>query len=138
MASSRRNLNAHVYKGESFVYTATLKNEAGTGIDLNDEATITSFTITHYRADTGATVNSRNGQNILGTASGGVYPGANQHTLGNSGLLTWTATGSDTNVAVTAATTMVIRYTLVYTVSAVSRTAIHEATYTLYPLQTVS
>lgn len=135
---SRTVIAQPIQRGETFRYTTTVNNVAGAPIDLNDEATITSFTITLYRADTNAVINSRNAQSILGTASGGVYPGANQHTLGNTGLLTWNAVAADTSPTITADTKVVARYTLTYVLSGATHVGIHEVQFTIQALPTVS
>lgn len=73
-----------VNEGNSFVYTATMKDEDGNAIPLTS---INSLTLTLFDAGSGDIINSRNAQDVLN---------ANQVTVhATSGLLTWNALPAD-------------------------------------------
>lgn len=84
------NAERTVNEQTTFLYTCTLKDESGVVIPLS---AVSSLTITLYDEDTGAIINSRDGQNALN---------ANNVTLhSTSGLLSWIAQPAD-NAIVTA------------------------------------
>lgn len=129
---TRSTIGNKVQKGESFNYTAVVKDESGTAIDLTDAAV--DVTLTYYRTDTNAAINSRNAQAVVtaGVAS-------NEHTVDASGNLTWKAVPDDTSFSQTADTDVVARYTITYDDgAAVERTGIHEVIFTIENLPNVS
>ena len=139
MASGRKVFGLRLQDGETAKYTAVIKDETGTAIDITDNTKLTSMVLTYYNKATGVTINSRNGQNVLGTASMGIYPGANNHTLNANGTLTWKLAAADTNTPTTANITVVARYTYVYPDAAsVARTGIHEFEFVIEALDVTS
>ena len=137
--ATRKLFGLKVLDGETAKYTAVIKDENGTAINITLSASLTSMTITYYNKATGATINTRNAQDVLGTPSMGVYPGANNHTLASNGTLTWKLAAADTNFVTTANVTVVARYIYVYPdAQSVARTGIHEFEFTIEKLDTVS
>lgn len=123
-----QNLN----EGSTGTYTAVLTDESGTAIDIPTDAT--AMTLDYYRTDTGASINSRLAQDVLGGGTG-----AANHTLDASGNLTFKLTTADTTLSLTADLTVRLRYTLTYNDgAAVSRTSIHEAEFKVLNLATVT
>lgn len=130
--ATRTILGTKIQDGETFLYSTIVRDEANAVVNLQTAAT--AATIHYYRKDTGASINSRNGQDIRGGGTG-----TNQHTLGTAGQLTWKAVAADTNFVTTADVTVVARYTVTYDDGAsVSRTAIWEIEFTIEALTTVS
>lgn len=82
-----------VKEGTGFVYTATLKDLAGTPLPL---ANLTSITLTYYVVADGSTINSRNDQDIKNTNDVTIHA--------TNGLLTWVGQAADTTIAGTAVT----------------------------------
>jgi len=74
-------------EGNTFTYTATLLNAAGTAIPLSSISTIT---LTQFVAGTGTIVNNRDGQNVLNTANVTIHA--------TSGLLTWLGQPDDSAI----------------------------------------
>lgn len=136
---TRRVFGTPIHDGQTFKYTTVIKDENGDAIDITLSAKLTSMKLTYYSKATGATINSRNAQNVLGTADAGVYPGANNHTLNANGTLTWKGAAADTNFVTTDDVTVVARYVYVFPdAAAVARTGIHEVEFTIKKLDAVS
>ena len=74
-------------QGDSFSFTATIKDAAGTVIPL---ANMTSLTLTYYNEDDQSIINSRDGQNVLNLNN------CTYHAT--TGLLTWIGQPADTTV----------------------------------------
>lgn len=137
--ATRKVFGLKVQDGETFKYTFIATDEAGVAINVTLSASLTSMTLSYYNKATGATINSRSAQNVLGTASMGVYPGANNHTLATNGTVTWKGAALDTSFVTTADVTVVARYTYVYPDAAtVARTSIHEIEFTIEALTALS
>ena len=74
-----------VKEGTGFVYTATLKDTAGTVVPL---ANLTSITLTYYVVADGEAINSRNDQDVKNLNNVTIHA--------TSGLLTWVGQSADT------------------------------------------
>ncbi len=139
MASARKVFGQHIQDGETFTYTAVIKNEAGVAINITQNTALTSMAFSLYNKATGVHVGARTSQDILGTVSGSTWPGAFNHTLATNGTLTYKATTGDTSGVTTAAITYVGRYVYVYPDAAsVARTGVHEFEFTVDALDAVS
>jgi len=139
MASGRKVFGLKLQDGETFKYTAVIRDETNTAINLTVNTAITSLVFTLYNKATGVHVGSRDSQDCLGTPSMGIYPGANNHTLASNGTLTYKGTTGDTSGVTNAAVTYVGRYVYVFPdAQSVARTGIHEFEFTVEPLDVVS
>jgi len=137
--ATRTATGARVQDGETFTYSAVVRDAAGVAVDLTD-AGVTGL-ISLYRDDTKAAVNSRDAQAAI-TAGVSVLDG----TPAAEGVLTVDAVGNlimkfdelDSTLGLAVNTTMVIRWDIVFPDAlAVERRAIHEATFIVEPLDTV-
>ena len=129
---SRTILGTAIQNGETFTYSAIVRDESGNVINL--QTALTAATITYYNKTALTDINSRLAQDIRGAGTG-----TNQHTLGTAGQLTWKAVVADTNLGLASDTAVVARYTLTYNDGAsVSRTGVHEVDFTIQALPTVT
>lgn len=129
---SRTIIGVPIQQGETFTYTATIRNEAGVVVDL--PAATTAATLTFYRADTNAVINGRISQDIRGLGTG-----ANNHSLTSSGVLTWKSVPNDTSFIIASDTKVVARYEITYNdAQSVSRVGVHEVEFTIQVLPVVS
>ncbi len=139
MASTRKVFSLKLQDGETARYTAVIRDENGAVIDITLQASLTSMVFSLYNKATGVHVGARSSQNVLGTPSMGVYPGAFNHTLNANGTLTYKLTTGDTSGPTTTAITYVGRYVYVFPdADTVSRTGVHEFEYVVEPLDTVT
>jgi hypothetical protein len=129
---SRTILGTPVQSGETFNYTATIRDEAGVAINL--QTATTAATLSYYRKATGVTINSRLNQDVRGGGTG-----ANNHTLGTTGLLTWKSVVADSSFAGATDTPVVARYTISYNDGAsVARVIVHEVEFTIEGMPVLS
>ncbi len=117
--ATRTQLGNKIQEGETYLYTTTITDEVGAGIDLTAASSTVLFSL--YVKATGVTVNSRNAQSVItaGTPS-------NEHTGSAAGVMTFKSLAAD-NPAIAADTPMVLRYQVTYNDgAAVARVGIHE------------
>lgn len=125
MARIVKNVTLQV--GETFKLVSVIRDEAGAVIDLTNAGV--GVTLSYYRDDTKAAINSRNAQAVVTAGSA-----SNQHAVTNQGVLTWTAVAADTNIVITQVTSVVARYTVTFPTS---RVLIQEIEFKLQPLATL-
>jgi len=83
---------ARYIAGATGQFTGTLKDADGTAIPNSDLLTLT---LTLKDAATGATINSRSQQNVLGAAGG---TGQNNVTVDSNGAMAWSIQAADTSI----------------------------------------
>lgn len=130
--ATRTVFGTKIQEGETWTYTATIKDETGAVVDLT--AATVSGTVDFYDKTTLASINSRLNQAVI--AAG--VPAFN-HTTTAGGVITWKATALDSVVTASADTTVIYRLEIDYNDgAAVARTAIHEIEFVIEALPTVT
>lgn len=130
--ATRTIFGTKVQEGETWTYTATIKDETGAVVDLT-AATVDGVGDFYYKA-TLASINSRLNQAII--AAG--VPAFN-HTATAGGILTWKAAVLDSVVTGAADSPVVYRMEISYNDgAAVARVAIHEIEFVIEALPTVT
>ena len=117
---------ARYIAGATGKFTGTLKDADGTAIS---NASLLTLTLTLKDANTGATVNSRSEQNVLGVAGG---TGQNNVTVDSNGALTWSIQTADTATQETAASNEDHVATFIWTFTSGSETKTGSATHFLH------
>ena len=124
---SRIVKNVTLQVGETFKLVSVVRDEAGAAINLTGASI--GVTLSYYRDDTKAAINSRNAQAVVTAGSA-----SNQHAVDASGNLTWNAVAADTNIVITQVTSVVARYTISFPTS---RVLVQEIEFKIQPLATV-
>jgi hypothetical protein len=117
---------ARYIAGATGKFTGTLKDADGTAIPNSNLLTLT---LTLKDAATGATINSRSQQNVLGSAGG---TGQNNVTVDGNGALTWSIQTADTSIHTTNTSSEDHVATFVWTFTSGSETKSGSATHFLH------
>ena len=134
--ATRTILGTKAQDGETFTYTATFLQEDGaTPVDFTDAVGAgTDVVASLYRNDTKAAINSRNAQAVITTGASVQAQWAGSA----AGVLTFKGIAADTTLAGSSDIIVVLRVNVSYQDAAtVTRTGIHEVTFTVEPLDTV-
>ena len=131
--ATRTILGTKVQDAETFTYSTTILQEDGvTAVDLTDAGTDVLFTL--YNATTLASINSRLAQSVITAGSA-----SNNHTGTSGGVLTFKSVAADSTLGLSADQVVVMRYSISYDDgAAVARTGVHEVSFTVEPLVTVT